>query len=159
MNDKTYTEVFRSAYIILDSYNKGNGSYNLKLNDVDWCANDVDWLLAYSIFELSKLDNTTFAELRRLRAVSIKHSLLLAKTSTGKYDFTSLLEHCSFINKIDVNLQCFTFKRETKNLKVDLDLLTAQLELLGLDLITEEQVTRSGSVVINYFYDIKTTKK
>lgn len=150
-------KILIDATTILTSYDKGNGCYKGNLSHVDWDESDISWLVAVGLFELSKMDIDTVIELRRLKAVSLKHSLLIAKASTGKYDFTSLLSACTFVLKIDSNLQQFTFKRESKTLKINLDLLKTQLALLDLELITEDSITRSGSEITNYFYDVKQT--
>jgi len=151
--------LIEQALIICNTYNKGNGCYNNSMNEVAFYATDLEWLVAFSIFELSKLDIVVFEELRRLKAVSLKHSLLLAKNNTSKHDFTILLEACPFVHSIDTTLQSFRFKRDTKSVKLDLQLLRKQLALIGLDLIAEEQDTRSGAKLTTYFYDVKTETK
>ncbi len=150
-NDK----IIEQAMAIVESYDKGMGSYNGKLKPFKWFECDYSWIMAIGLFELSKMDYEVISELHRMNAVSIKHATLLAKQSTGKHDFTNLFERCPFVHSIDNNLQSFRFKRESKNLKVDLSLLESQLELLDLELIIEEQDTRSGGKVTSYFYDVK----
>jgi hypothetical protein len=146
------------ALAICESYNSGNGKFdNSKLPVIKWARHSI-WLVSFGLFHASKMESKDVISLINNNAVSDKHAHLLAKQCTGKYDFTGLLAVCTFINKIDSNLQSFTFKRESKTCKVDLSLLTSQLELMGLELITEEQNTRSGGKIINYFYDVITTK-
>ena len=147
------------AKAICSGYNAGNGKYNpTDLPDVDW-SQHLPWVIAFGLYNASKLSRADLFELVNTNAVSKKHSLLLAKASTGRYDFTELLAQCSFIHSVDTNLQSFRFKREGKNMKIDLDSLKNQLTLLKLELIIEEIDTRSGGKVTNYFYDIKTTKE
>ncbi len=147
--------VIERAIAICTSYNSGNGKYNPSdLPTITW-ANHLQWLTAYGLFQLSKNDEDVI-DLINMKAVSRKHSLLLSKQSTGKYDFTNLMKVCTFVHSIETNMQQFKFKRESKTLKVDLSLLQVELDKLGLSLIIEEQTTRSGGVVTNYFYDVKT---
>jgi hypothetical protein len=150
-------KIIEQANNILLSYDKGNGSYKGNLTHVAWYESDISWLIAVGLFELSKMDVDVAMELRRLQAVSLKHSLLLAKNSTSKFDFTSLLAVCPFVLSIDTNLQSFKFKRDSKSTKVDLNMLREQLKLLELDLIIEQSITRSGSTITSYFYDVTTT--
>ena len=143
------------AIAICNSYNSGNGKFNPSdLPDVAWDKH-VTWLLALGLYTASKMDRTDLYELASTKSVSKKHSLLLAKSSTGRYDFTSLLKACTFISKIDNVKQEFTFRRESRSIIIDLDLLEDELDKIGLQLITEETATRSGAVIVQYFYDIK----
>jgi len=146
--------IIERAVDICTTYSSGNGKFNKNnLPNINW-SNHIQWLTAYAVYQLSKNDEDII-DLINTKAVSKKHSLLLAKHNTGKYDFTSLLATCLFINKIDTNTQSFTFKRESKTCTVNLKQLESQLALLGLELITEETTTRSGGKLIEYFYDVK----
>jgi len=147
-------DLLSAAKKVCYSYDKGNGKFDDR-NLPTLCSEHLPMLVALGIFTLSKLNNTEALELLRLKAVSKKHSELLASASTGKHDFTSLYEKCKFINKIDVNLQSFTFKRESRNIKIELELLKTHLTLLGLELIAEERETRSGTKIVEYYYDVK----
>ncbi len=155
-NNQQISVMLANALKIVKTYDKGNGKFEIQnLPTIDYMGN-MEWLLAYGLYNLSKEDNAN--ELFINKAVSKKHADLLAKCNTGKYDFTSLMQACTFINKIDTTLQQFTFKRESKTVQIDLNMLREQLKLLELDLIIEQSVTRSGSTVTNYYYDIKQTK-
>jgi len=155
---KFYEDVIANrAMTICSGYNKGNGKFDPNdLPDVAW-ANHLTWLTAFGLYNASKISHADLYELINNKAVSKKHAFLLAKNNTG-IDFTHLLESCKFVNKIDNTLQSFTFKRETKSLKVDLSLLRAELQKLELCLVIEERVSRSGSKVVEYFYDILPTQ-